>query len=98
MCQSLNAIKRPLSVTIAALALGGCASCPAPTPSGPSQSLTLTAYGLAGEIDSLLAEGKLSPAVALRLNGELQRAQADLRAGNSVGAAALITEVKGELP
>lgn len=88
-----------LVLAVAVLALAACASCPAPkAPSGISRSLTLTAYGLAGTVDSLLAGGKLAPQVAIRLNAKLQRAESELRAGQTATARRDIDAVKAELP
>jgi outer membrane murein-binding lipoprotein Lpp len=86
-------------VAAAVLILSGCAApCPQMTRSPAVASLADQGYALAGQVDSLLAAGKLAPATAIRLNGELQKAQTDLRAGDSAGAAALIQSVRGELP
>lgn len=89
-------------VTIGMLALTACASCPAPPPQTQpppqSESLSVVCYGLAGRVNSLLADGKLTPARAIQLDSELQVAEADLRSGQTAAAQKIIDSVKGELP
>ncbi len=88
---------------IAALALAGCVSappvaCPAPPRTAQASALVAEGYALSGRVVSLLASGKLSGAAAIRLNGELQAAQAEIRAGKTVEAQAAINSVKAVLP
>lgn len=83
---------------IAALALAGCASAPpvacqrAMTPQ--ANALADEGYALAGRVVSQLANGKMSSTVAIKLNAELQSAQADIRAGRVAQAQVLISAVK----
>ena len=88
---------------IAALALAGCVSappvaCPAPPHTAQARALVVEGYALSGRVVSLLASGKLSGAAAIRLNGELQSAQAEIRAGKTAEAQAAINSVKAALP
>lgn len=53
---------------------------------------------MSGRVVSALAAGKLGGARAIALNAELQRAQADLRAGHTAAAQAIITSVQEEVP
>ena len=91
----------PDLAVLVALALGGCATAP-PACVAPqttqSTALASQGYALAGRVVSLLAAGKLPPATAIRLNGELQQAQADIRVGKSAEAQAVIQSVKSEIP
>ncbi len=87
---------------IAALALAGCVSappvaCPAPPHTAQASALVVEGYALSGRVVSLLASGKLSGAEAIRLNDELQAAQAEIRAGKTAEARAKINSVKQEL-
>jgi len=85
---------------LAALTLTGCASCPQPaTPvSAQGNALALVGYSLAGRLASAVMAGTVPSATAVRLNAELQTAQADLRAGKVAEARTLIDSVKKELP
>lgn len=87
-----------LGLLCAALALAGCATCPMAPPAPATQALASEGYALSGRVVSALAEGKLGGARAIALNAELQRAQADLRAGHTTAAQAIITSVQGEVP
>ena len=89
-------------VAILALGLAACATqipsqCVSPR-SAQQVSAADQGFTLAGRVASLLAAGKLSPTVAISLNQKLQTAQADIRAGKTAEAQALIDSVKGELP
>jgi uncharacterized lipoprotein YajG len=84
---------RALAILAAALALAGCATCPMPAPAPATQALASEGYALSGRVVSALAEGKLGGTRAIALNAELQRAQADLRAGKTAQAHAIIDSV-----
>lgn len=83
---------------IAALAFAGCASAPPvacqPPATPQASALADEGYVLAGRVVSLLADGKMSSTVAIKLNAELQSAQADIRAGQTAQAQVLIEAVK----
>ena len=89
-------------VCIAAALLAGCATVPTTTcraPQSPASSaLAARGYALVGTVSSLLIAGKLDSKTAIALNAELQSAEADLRAGNTAEARALIESVKAKLP
>ena len=88
---------------IAALALTGCVSgppvgCQQAAFTAQSNVLASQGYALAGRVISLAASGKIPGSTAIQLNAKLQTAQADIRAGKTAEAQALIDSVKGELP
>lgn len=87
---------------IGILALTGCAagppvSCQAPV-TAQSTALATNGYALAGKVISALSADKIPGAIAIRLNGMLQQAQADLRAGKVAEAQALFDSVEKALP
>ena len=89
---------RKIILTAGLLALSACASCPAPRAPTTPPALATEVYALSGQVASLLQEGKLSSAQALALNGDLQVAEDDLRAGKNADAQRLIDSIKGRLP
>lgn len=93
---------RLLSLAVlVALALGGCATTPPACvqPRTPATAgLVNEGYVLAGSVISALTAGKIDGQTAIRLNGELNQAQAEIRAGNIAAAQTLISQVKAALP
>ena len=89
-------------VCIAAVLLAGCATAPPPAcvapPSPQDNALAARGYALVGTVSSLLIAGKLDGKTVIALNAELQRAEADLRAGKTAEAQALIEGVQAKLP
>ncbi len=91
-----------IALACMALALAGCVSAPRRACVAPettaSVSMSSQAYTLAGRVISLGATGKISAQQSIKLTAKLQKAQADIRAGKTAEAQALIDSVKGELP
>lgn len=81
-----------LLIAVAAL-LCSCAS----APSAPVNATETTSYALSGQIESLLAEHRLSAAEAITLNDELEWARNDFASGQPAKARRLMDDVRTKI-